>query len=63
MVETKSGTLKKTLIAKKVIKHLIDPNQQGQKFTELKSLKEGSLESKKVFGQDLYSFSNSKIKR
>jgi hypothetical protein len=34
MVETKSGTLKNTLITQRVIKHLVDPNQKGQKLTE-----------------------------
>lgn len=61
MVETKSGTLKNTLITQRVIKHLVDPNQKGQKLTEdlekiedeLKNLEEASLKNKKLFGEDL----------
>lgn len=70
MVETKSGTLKNTLIAQRIIEHLIDPNQKGQKLiealeeieTELKNLKEDSLKNKKLFGKDLSSSLTQKLK-
>ncbi|VHO02333.1 hypothetical protein [Candidatus Rhabdochlamydia sp. T3358] len=61
MVEAKSGILKNILITQRIIEHLVDPNQKGQKLTEdlerieaeLKNLEEGSLENKKLFGEDL----------
>ncbi|MEK7340224.1 MAG: hypothetical protein WBD50_04495 [Candidatus Rhabdochlamydia sp.] len=70
MVEAKSGILKNTLITQRVIKHLVDPNQKGQKFTEaleeieteLKNLEEDSLKNKKLFGKDLSSSLTQKLK-
>ncbi|PWU15075.1 MAG: hypothetical protein C5B45_03250 [Chlamydiae bacterium] len=61
MVETKSGTLKNTLIAQRIIEYLVDPNQKGQTLAEdlqkiereLNDLEEAPLRSKKLFGEDL----------
>lgn len=72
MVETRSGTLKATLIAQRVIEYLIDPTQKkGQKLKKdleeakqkLEKLEADSLSNKTLFGEDLHPQNTKDLKK